>query len=104
MSTRRVRAGCEAPKKGAKADEKNLFIRMNIKDDETVCALVAATTGRPATDLDLIIAAHALVGMALSFGVARATFLRRAGFERYDAALQDHIARVVGALAGRAVA
>lgn len=60
--------------------------------------LVALATGRALDDRSAIIDAHAIIGMALSFAVARATFHRRARSHRYTSrdveALADRVAEL----------
>lgn len=58
--------------------------------------LVALATGRALDDRSAIVDAHAIIGMALSFAVARTTFHRRARSRRYTSrdveALADRVA------------
>jgi AcrR family transcriptional regulator len=68
-----------------------------------VTALVAAATGRHARDTAAVLDAHAIIGMALGFAVARETALRRAGWSTYTEAHLDQIADAVVTLADRAL-
>jgi AcrR family transcriptional regulator len=74
-----------------------------------ISALVGDATERPVSDRTTIIDAHALIGMSLSFAVARATVLRRMESPRYSArdatTIADRVAelgcRSLGITAGR---
>jgi AcrR family transcriptional regulator len=68
-----------------------------------VTALVAAATGRGTRDTAAVLDAHAIIGMALAFAVARETALRRAGWSAYTEAHLDRIADAVVTLADRAL-
>jgi AcrR family transcriptional regulator len=68
-----------------------------------ISALVAEATGRQAGDRTAIVDAHALIGMALSFAVARATVLRRLGVSRYSAREAEAIAARVAELGCRSL-
>ena len=70
---------------------------------ERVTALVATATRRSPDNVGAILDAHAIVGMALAFIVARETALRRVGWRAYDAEHVEQIAEVVADLAERAV-
>lgn len=66
---------------------------------ERVTALVAVATGRRASATATIIDAHAVVGMALGFVIARETLLRRVGWTEYTPAHVEAIANAVSELA-----
>lgn len=68
-----------------------------------VTALVAAATDRAADDRSAIIDAHAIIGMALSFAVARATLLRRLRSRRYTATEAEALAERVAELGCRSL-
>jgi len=68
-----------------------------------VTALVAAATHRRADDPAALLDAHAIIGMALSFVVARETLLRRAGWPEYTAEQIARIGDAVATLADRAL-
>lgn len=68
-----------------------------------VCELVAQATGRRAMRKEVIVEAHALIGMALSFALARATFLERTGARAYDASMKRRIAQTVSRLTENAI-
>jgi len=71
---------------------------------EHVTRLVAAATERSPNAVETVVDAHAVVGLALGFAVARATLLRRTGWEAYTPARIDQIADRVAHLACRALA
>jgi len=62
---------------------------------EAVSALVGAALDRPADDPDVILRAHAALGQVIIFRAARATILRRMGWERLAPEHVEDIARVV---------
>lgn len=68
-----------------------------------VTALVARATGRVPEDATAIVDAHAIIGMALSFAVARATLLRRTRERRYTAREVEVLSDRVAALGCRAL-
>lgn len=68
-----------------------------------VTALVARATGRAADDRSAIIDAHAIIGMALSFTIARATLLRRLRARRYTPAEAEAMAERVAELGCRSL-
>lgn len=68
-----------------------------------VTALVARATDRASDDRSAIIDAHAIIGMALSFAVARATLLRRTRARRYTAAEVEALAERVAELGCRSL-
>jgi Transcriptional regulator len=68
-----------------------------------ISALVAGATGRAENDRTAIVDAHALIGMALSFAVARATVLRRMGARRYSPQDATMIAERVAELGCRSL-
>ena len=63
---------------------------------EAVTRLVGAATGRPATAAETVVRAHAVIGMALAFAVARETLLRRTGWGAYT---PEHIQRIADEIA-----
>jgi AcrR family transcriptional regulator len=68
-----------------------------------VTALVAAARKRSETDVDAVLTAHAIIGMALVFVTARETALRRTKWRAYTAERLEHIAELVVALADGAI-
>ena len=66
---------------------------------ERLAALVGAVTGRQPTSAAVIVDAHALVGMALGFVVAREALLRRAGWPQYTDERVTQISNQVADLA-----
>lgn len=70
---------------------------------ERVTALVAVVTDRPASAEATVIDAHAVIGMALGFAVAREALLRRAGWTEYSPAHVDAVSESVAACALRAL-
>lgn len=65
--------------------------------------LVARATNRADGDPEAIADAHAIIGMALAFTVARATFLRRVSRTRYSATQVEQLAKRVADLGCRAL-
>ena len=65
--------------------------------------LVALATGRALDEPSAIVDAHAIIGMALSFAVARTTFHRRAHSRRYTSRDVEALADRVAELGCRAV-
>ncbi len=68
-----------------------------------VTRLVAAATAQPEAAPAVVVDAHALLGMALGFVVARETLLRRAGWPAYTPERVDAVAAAVADLARRAL-
>lgn len=82
----------------------DILYRGYIRDMHTrVTALVAGATGRAPDDTSAIVDAHAIIGMALSFAVARATLLRRTRVRRYTAREVEALAERVAELGCRAL-
>jgi len=57
--------------------------------------LVAAYTGRDATDTDTILHTHALLGEILAFRLGRETILLRTGWTQFDAEKTERIFQVI---------
>lgn len=60
-----------------------------------LCAIVGAARKRPATDAEIILQAHALLGQCLGFAVARPVLCRRMGWPGYT---PQHVDQIVGAV------
>ena len=60
-----------------------------------LCAIVGAARERPATDAEIVLQAHALLGQCLGFAVARPVVCRRMGWTSYS---PQHLDQIVAAV------
>jgi TetR/AcrR family transcriptional regulator, regulator of cefoperazone and chloramphenicol sensitivity len=80
-----------------------LFKRFIAPLHQTIGTLVAGLQARRPDEPIIVTQAHALVGQALVFVVARQAFLQRMGYQKIDQAEAERIAEVVAAMALAAV-